>query len=244
MGVDGRAGVLAHRGRAARDPIARRRVGLTLTLALAVLPILAGCKVVPIAADRAARERLAGAFDAGRYVDTVWDAQAAPYWTKTAAPLPELAAAIDRDLDLAGAREGRRAGDGSPWTFVAKGQGVVVGVDTAARAGRVTIAMPGADGRSRDVQIQVGPVVSGSTLRDSLPFVSFNDFSNQIAYAEVGGAMSRRAVAQARPVVRGLKVGDRVAFLGTFALSKGGDPILLTPILLAPERLERAPAEG
>jgi predicted lipoprotein len=229
---------LADRGRAACEVFAgRRRAGLAL--ALAVLPLLAACKVVPIAADRAARERLAGAFDAGRYVDTVWDAQATPYWTKTAAPFPDLAAAIDRDLDAAGAREGRRAGDGSPWTFVAKGKGVVTAVDTAARAGRVTVAVPAAGGQARDVQIQVGPVVSGSTLRDSLPFVTFNDFSNQIAYAEVGGAMSRKAVAHARPVAQGLKVGDPVAFVGAFALSKAGDPILLTPV-----RLERAPAEG
>ncbi|KQZ31245.1 DUF2291 family protein [Caulobacter sp. Root1472] len=227
---------MAQRGKAARDSIARRRVGLAL--ALVGLPVLAGCKVVPLAVDRAARERLAGAFDPGRYVDALWDAQAAPYWTKIAAPLPELAAAIDQDLDAAGARNGRRAGDGSPWTFVAKGRGVVAGIDTTARAGRVIVAMPAARGQARDVQIQVGPVVSGSTLRDSLPFVTFNDFSNQIAYAEVGGAMSRRAVVQARPVAQGLKVGDPVAFVGAFALSKADDPIVLTPV-----RLERAPAE-
>jgi predicted lipoprotein len=224
---------LALRSSTARDSVAgRRRAGLALVLA--VLPLLAGCKVVPIAADRAARERLAGAFDAARYVDTIWDAQVAPHWAKSAAPFPEHSAEIAHDLVAGGARAGRRAGDGSPWTFVTEGQGVVTGVDTAARAGRVTVAMAG-----RDVQVQVGPVVSGSTLRDSLPFITFNDFSNQIAYAEVGGAMSRKAVAQARPVAQGLKVGDRVSIVGVFALSKASDPILLTPV-----RFERAPAEG
>ncbi|CAN5426456.1 DUF2291 family protein [soil metagenome] len=220
------------------DPVAGwRRAGLVLVLA--ALPLLAGCKVVPIAADRAARERQSGVFDAARYVSTIWDAQAAPYWTRSAAPFPDLAASIDRDLDVAGAHAGRRAGDGSPWTFVAQGQGVVTRIDTAARAGRLTVAAPVAGGQARDVEIQVGPVVSGSTLRDSLPFVTFNDFANQIAFAEVGGAMSRRAVAQARPIAQGLKVGDRVTFLGAFALSTARDPILLTPV-----RLERAPAEG
>ncbi|HWU13957.1 MAG TPA: DUF2291 family protein, partial [Caulobacter sp.] len=118
---------MAQGGRAARDSIARRQLGLAAMLV--GLPILAGCKVVPLAADRAARERLAGAFDAGRYVDALWDAQATPYWAKTAEPLPELAIAIDQNLDLAGARHGRRTGDGSPWTFVAKGRGVVTRVD-------------------------------------------------------------------------------------------------------------------
>ena len=229
---------MVDRGRATRDSVTRGR-GVGLALALAVTPLLAACKVVPLAADRAARERMAGAFDASRYVDTVWDAQATPYWTKSAVPFPDLAAAIDRGLDAAGARDGRRAGDGSPWTFVAEGQGVVTGVDTTARAGRLTVAAPVTGGQPRDIQIQIGPVVSGSTLRDSLPFVTFNDFSNQIAFAEVGGAMSRRAIAQARPFAQGLKVGDRVTFVGALALSRAGEPILLTPV-----RLERAPAEG
>jgi predicted lipoprotein len=226
---------LAHWGTTSRDSVAgRRRAGLIL--ALAILPALGGCKVVPIAADRAARERLAGAFDAGSYVDTVWDAQAAPYWDKSAVPFSDLAVAIDRDLAVAAAKDGRQAGDGSPWTFVTRGRGVVTAVDTGARAGRIVVSSPATGGAARDVVVQVGPVVSGSTLRDSLPFVTFNDFSNQIAFAEVGGALSRRAVAGAKPVAGQLKVGDQVAFVGTFALSRAGDPIVLTPV-----RLERAP---
>jgi hypothetical protein len=205
---------LVHRGRATRDSVARgRRVGLALILA--VLPVLTACKVVPIAADRAARERMAGDLRRrplcrhrlGRPGRALLD-------EVRRARFPDLAVAIDQDLDAAGAREGRRAGDGSPWTFVARGAGRGHRRRTrAARAGRVTVAThrwPA--GRSRDVQIQVGPVVSGSTLRDSLPFVTFNDFSNQIAYrrgrrGDVAPGRSPRPT----PVAQGLKVGDRVA---------------------------------
>jgi predicted lipoprotein len=195
--------------------------------ALAVLlPALTACKVVPIAADRAARELQAGAFDATRYVDTVWDVQAAPYWNKQAKPLDQLSAAIGRDIDAAG---GRKAGDGSPWTFVAQGEGKVVNVKTQARAGVVTLAVG-----EQQVDVLVGPVVSGSALRDSLPFVTFNDFANQIAYAEVGGALTKRALRQARPVAEGLKAGDTVRFQGVFQIAKADDRVALTPI-----RLER-----
>lgn len=210
-----------------RDVSARRLIA-TASLVLAAL-CLSACKVVPIAADRAARERLSGAFDAGRYVETVWGAQAQPYWTKAAAPFAELSAKIDQDIDAAG---GRKAGDGSPWTFVTQGEGSVVSADTAARAGRVVLAVPRADGRAREVTVLVGPVVSGSALRDSLPFVAFNDFSNQIAYAEVGGALTRRAVRDARPVAESLKPGDRVTFTGVFQAAKAGDAVVLTPIQL------------
>lgn len=203
-----------------------------LVLIAALLPAVSACKVVPIAADRAARERQAGSFDAERYVEAVWDAQAAPYWGKRAKPLDQLSIRIDQDLDAAGAAEGRKAGDGSPWTFVAQAEGRVIAVKTQARAGAVTIDVGG-----KPVDVLVGPVVSGSALRDSLPFVTFNDFSNQIAFAEVGGALTKRALRQVRPVAEGLKPGDRVRFQGVFQVAKAGDPVVVTPV-----RLERGGA--
>jgi len=187
---------------------------------------------VPIAADRAARERQAGSFDAARYVEAIWIAQAAPYWNKHAKPLDQLSTRIDKDLDVVGAAEGRKAGDGSPWTFVTQAEGRVISVKTQVRAGAVTIDVGG-----KPVDVLVGPVVSGSALRDSLPFVTFNDFSNQIAFAEVGGALTRRALRQVRPVADGLKPGDNVRFLGVFQVGKGGDPVVVTPV-----RLERVGA--
>jgi predicted lipoprotein len=208
-----------------------RRAGLALAL-VALLPVVSACKVIPITADRAARERQAGSFDATRYVDAVWDAQAAPYWDKQARPLGQLTKSIDLNLDAAGAADGRKAGDGSPWTFVTHGEGQVVAVKTQARAGAVTIDVSG-----EPVDVLIGPVVSGSALRDSLPFVTFNDFSNQIAFAEVGGALTKRALRQARPAAEGLKPGDRVRFQGVFQLGKAGDPVIVTPV-----RLERVGA--
>ncbi len=208
-----------------------RRTSLALVL-VALLPVLSACKVIPIAADRAARERQAGSFDAARYVDAVWDAQAAPYWDKQAKPLGQLSKSIALNLDAAGAADGRKAGDGSPWTFVTHGEGQVTAVKIQARAGAVTIEVGG-----EPVDVLVGPVVSGSALRDSLPFVTFNDFSNQIAFAEVGGALTKRALRQARPAVEGLKPGDRVRFQGVFQLGKAGDPVVVTPV-----RLERVGA--
>jgi predicted lipoprotein len=218
--------------RQAGDPNRGYRVwciGAALVLVV-LLPTLTACKVVPIAADRAARERQAGAFDAARYVDAIWDVQAKPYWTKRAKPLEQLSAAIDKDLDAAGAADGRKSGDGSPWTFVTQGEGVVKSLQTQVRAGRVTVSV----GSDREVDVLVGPVVSGSSLRDSLPFVTFNDFTNQIAYAEVGGALTKRALRQIRPAAEGLKPGDRVRFEGVFQAAKGDDRLVLTPV-----RLER-----
>lgn len=203
-----------------------RQARLVFALA-ALLPAISACKVVPVAADRAARERQAGSFDAVRYVEAIWDAQASPYWDKRAKPLDQLSRQIELNLDAAGAADGRKAGDGSPWTFVTNGEGQVKAMKTNARAGAITVTVDG-----KPVEVLVGPVVSGSALRDSLPFVTFNDFSNQIAFAEVGGALTKRALRQARPVAESLKPGDRVRFQGVFQVDKAGDPVVLTPVRL------------
>ena len=41
------------------------------------------------------------------------------------------------------------------------------------------------DGKA-DVRAQIGPAINGTTLRDSLDFVNFNAFKNQIQWAEFG----------------------------------------------------------
>lgn len=213
----------------------RAAVALALSAAFA----LGGCKVVTIQADQAARERLSGAFDADRYVDAVWDSQALPHWSKNEVPIARIAVGAASDLGALGRTAGRQAGYDSPWIFVAAGEGRVVETDTASPAGRVVVDVP-VDGRAERVTLQVGPFVSGAALRDSLPFVNFNDFANQLAYADVARAVTARATTSTRPVAIGLKAGDQVRFAGGLALSSADDPLVVTPY-----RLERVgPATG
>lgn len=213
-------------GSARRQPL----FGITAALVVAVpaLAGLQGCKIVSIAEDQAMRERMAAGFDATRYVDGVWTRQALPYWTEARQPLPVIVGAARADLDAAGAANGRRAGDGSPWTFVVTGQGVVEGVE-AGRRGRMTVRLPNG---GETVVVQTGPVVSGSALRDSLPFVHFNDFSNQLVYADVAQAFTGKGMAQVRPAAEGLKAGDAVAFEGVLVVAEASVPLLVTPYRL------------
>ena len=41
--------------------------------------------------------------------------------------------------------------------------------------------------------MQIGPAMRGTALRDALDFVSFNDFNNQIDYAQFGKAFNSYA---------------------------------------------------
>jgi predicted lipoprotein len=200
---------------------------------LAALSLLTGCTVVSLEEDRAARERRGGAFDASRYVESRWERQILPQLATMAVPFAALEPAMAADLDAAGARFGRRAAEGSPWTFVTSGQGTVRAIDRASAEGSVELSVATPAG-TRRVIVQTGPVVVDTSIRDALPFLSFNDFADQLAFAEVGRSLTEEALAGSGAAARSLEVGDRVAFLGAFNRADAGEPVRLTAVRLAP----------
>ncbi|AHM75548.1 DUF2291 family protein [Yersinia hibernica] len=67
--------------------------------------------------------------------------------------------------------------------------GKVVAVETEGREGAITIAVDG------DEQIlQLGPIVKGNAIRDASTFIRFEDFKNQVQYAQLAKALSKRAL--------------------------------------------------
>jgi predicted lipoprotein len=73
----------------------------------------------------------------------------------------------------------------------------------------------------------------GTALRDSLDFTSFNDFKNQIDYAQFGKAFNQH-VAQTilLDLPKDSLVGRNVAILGAFTLEDGDRLPLITPARL------------
>lgn len=188
--------------------------------------VLAACKVVPIAADREIRARRSGTLDPNAYVDQIWTSRVVPQLQSSATPLDQLRPGLAADIDKAGAAHGRRAADSAPWTFVAKGSGQIVTIDRRSPAGSITLAT----GDGGLVTLQTGPVIVDSAIRDALPFIAFNDFADQIAFAGVGAALTRRALRDNAAVLGNLAVGDHVTFLGVFNLADGSEPIRMTPV--------------
>lgn len=184
---------------------------------------VAGCKVLPAEEVAAIRARDGGGFDVNRFVAERWPGDAGRELRARAIPL----AALRGPMDQLGSRHGNRAGEGSPWTFVVRGEGVVRGLDRESPRGRLEV-----ETATGPVTIQTGPVVSGSTIRDALPSIAFDDFPDQISFAEAGMALTDRALADLRPVLTRLEAGDRVSFLGTASIAGDGSPVLLTPVEL------------
>lgn len=206
--------------------LVRRRALFAILLSCAA--VLAGCKVMTVEQDQAIRAKRSLDFDADTYVSRIWTTQALPELQHRAAPARELFAAIAADPEGAGARLGRRASEGGAWTFVVRGEGVVTAIDDSSRRRTVEVAL--GDGVSRAVKLETGPVVVGTTVRDALPFIAFDDFSDQLVYADVGRALTTTALARLKPALDGVRPGDRVRFLGALHLPAAGQPVFVTPV--------------
>ena len=197
---------------------------------------LAACKIVPTAEVEAARQGgSAGgavAFDPDRMVNEMWDAKVIPYLKAKAGDFATVRDLAAKNPDEAGTRFGFRAKEGStPWTYVIKAQGRIVAANTQSRAATIDVDVD-QDGKA-DMVVQIGPALRGTTLRDSLDFVSFNSFTNQIDYAQFGKAFNTYVDDKVlKEVPRDALVGKTATVEGAFPLPSGQDFPLITPLTL------------
>ncbi|MFM9857719.1 DUF2291 domain-containing protein [Pseudoxanthobacter sp. M-2] len=197
-------------------------------LLVAALALLAGCKIVPIADHVAGNQKP----DMGAQAAVLWEGQGRAFFSEAARPLPEVLAAIDGGLSTAGPLYGRRQNaEGAPWTFVVSGGGQIVEKNTASRAGTITLTLDGTS-PPRDIVLQIGPVIRGNSVRDSLPFVSFEDFENQLDYAEMGKALNALVLAAIADPAATAVAGGTANFIGVVSLTSPSDKILVTPVVL------------
>jgi predicted lipoprotein len=194
---------------------------------------LGACKIVATPKKTAPGEDAGDAgFDPNAMVGAIWDKKVIPYLVAKAGKLSDVAALARANPDEAGKKYGYRAKEGSePWTFIVRIDGRIVAAETASRAGTISVDN-GGDGKIAGI-IQFGPAMRGTALRDALEFVSFNDFRNQIDYAQFGEAFNRHVV---RTILSHLPrdslVGREATGLGAFTLEAGDQPPLVTPAQL------------
>lgn len=211
------------------------RKGARLSRRLVVVGLLAvaaaGCKILPIESESELAQQK---FNGADFVGKLWDSQVIPVVRDKAFPIETVIAAIEGGLDKAGPEFGHRpAEEGSPWSFIVKGTAVIKEKNIASRAGTVLVDVTTPKGPV-PVTIQIGPVVKGNSLRDAMPFINFQNFTNQLEFAEVGRAFNGHVVAELKAAIDTLAVGQTIAYSGTFSLNSPTDKILLTPVLIGP----------
>ncbi len=200
-------------------------------LASLLIIALAGCTVVPIAqgASSTTSPGSGGKFDATAYVNSIWDSKVVPTVTKNAVDLNTLIPALKKDSAEASKQYGHQ--ENGSYHFMVKGQGKVSKVDTSGPDGLIAVDL-GPAGGSQQVMVQIGPLVLGDSLRDAVGFIQFGDFTNQIDYGAVSGALDDKA---AKDVAGKMKPADlqgkTVSFYGTFTLTDPSN-IVVTPVKL------------
>ena len=108
-------------------------------------------------------------------------------------------------------------------------EGTIVVADTESRAATIGVDATG-QGKT-DATVQIGPAMFGTSIRDALSFVSFNDFTNQIDFARYGDAFNayvNRITLEKLP--RKDLVGRKVTLIGAYALDSSGEPPVITPV--------------
>lgn len=208
-----------------------RKLAITALACLA----LAGCKFIPTAEKhKQASANSAQAPDKGfdAKAAELWDAKVMPYAAAKAGLFVDVRAAIMADANAAGAKYGYKEKEGSaPWTLLAKIEGKIIAANTESRAATIDVDVDG-DGKA-DARVQIGPVIRGTAIRDSLDFVNFNDFTNQIDFAQFGKAFNTHLngkILEKTP--RESLPGQSVAVLGAFPLPRAGELPLVTPLAI------------
>ena len=118
-------------------------------------------------------------FDAAAWAADHWESTVLPGITEKAVDVSVLLPLIAQDPEAAGAQYGHHDGT-SPYTYPV----TVTGTAGRAENGLLPIEVPGLPQGTR-VSVQIGPAINGTALRDATGEISFNDFVNQVDYANV-----------------------------------------------------------
>jgi predicted lipoprotein len=164
-------------------------------------------------------------FDPAAYGEKNFDAKVVPEISKRAVAITELVPAIEDDADAAGEKFGARQGS-SPYNFAVKGEGVA----GEPRGGLLPLTVKGL--KDTKVNVQIGPAINGTALRDAVGFINFNQFVNQVDYADAATALNTQVKTK---VLKGLDAatldGKTVSFVGAFSLLTPSI-VTITPVSL------------
>jgi predicted lipoprotein len=209
----------------------------TFTLILLLMLVLISCKLAVIrpldpetGKAKLSEEEAQKVFNAESYVAERWEDPLITTMQNDSVNLPELLLALEKDSDAASEQFGQQQGN-SPYSFMVRGEGKVLELNTESRAGLLTLDLEPLDDQA-DISLAVGPVIKGTALRDAMPFIKFNDFTNQLEFADVSKKLHERVLNE---VIASTDLttmpGKTISFLGTFAFTDL-ETIVITPVEL------------
>ncbi len=211
----------------------RTRRGVTPRLVGAVLVLAVVVAMVTSTRYVSASEPLPGAkekFDAATYGQENYASKVKPAILEDPVELTTLVPMLQEDAEAAGEQYGKRQGT-SPYTYAV----TLTGTAGKPEGNLLPVEVDGLP-RSVRVSVQIGPALNGTALRDATGLVSFNDFVNQVEYANVGTAFNDEMRAD---ILEGLEpatlVGKQVTVVGATA------PLNPEVVTVTPVSIEASP---
>ena len=173
-------------------PVKRRLIRpwmIAVGVALVVLvAAVLSTKVVTIEDAEAAES--VGRFDPVEYADARFDSEIVPQIQTEAVELATLLGDLENGADEA--EFGQTPGAGSAYSFPVE----FTGVAGAPNGSILPVTVEGVPA-GVTVQVQIGPAINGTALRDVTGTVSFNEFTNQLEFQEVATEFNNRVRADA-----------------------------------------------
>jgi predicted lipoprotein len=213
---------------------------LTFAAAAVCLAVIGACTVVKIEEDDGDGEdqyatwtKTGTGFQASEYVAAVWDERILPVYEGQAVDYAEVLSSLRADRQGAIEKYGLARETGEPFfVFKVRGTCRVVEYDDSSRNGVIRVDVEPADG-TVDATLQVGPVIRGTAIRDSMDFIRFTDVGNQLQFAALANELNARMQKDSvEPLDLPSIVGKRISFLGAFRLTEGQplEDIVVTPV--------------
>jgi predicted lipoprotein len=163
-------------------------------------------------------------FDPAEFGKDNYASKVKPAIEKDPVEIETLAPLLAKDAEAAGKEYGKRQGT-SPYTYSVK----VVGTAGKPAGGLLPVTVPGLAKGTR-VSVQVGPAINGTTLRDASGEVDFNDFTNQVEYANAATALNTEMKADAlKDLDPASLTGKQVTVVGATA-PLNPEVITVTPV--------------
>ena len=171
-------------------------------------------------------------FDPTTYTNSIWSSKVVPTVLKKAVDIRTVLTALKSNSNAAFKQYATQSSDGL-YNFMVKGQGKVTAVNTSSRNGMISIQLPAYSGQSTIV-LQIGPVVLGTSLRDSVGFINFSQFTNQVQYAQVADALNAHALQNVHGTDFTKLKGKMITFYGAFTFVDL-QQITIMPMQITPE---------
>ena len=165
-------------------------------------------------------------FDAKAYVGNIWKTKIIPTISDEAEEITFILDELFKNKEVAEEKYGGRSGTGS-YSFMIKGTGEVTSLNTASRVGTISIKLQ--KKYDSEIFITLGPVIKKDSIRDSVKFIQFNDFVNQLDFADVSRIIKTRVLNEIiGPLNLKEIVGKKINFEGAITFDRK-DKIYITP---------------